>query len=391
MRRSGLILRKELLELVRDKRTLYSAILGPIFLMWLMLWSIQFVEKSFSEPASLKIHFVERPGPKSPFIAGLEKEKRFKLIPVESSEKGRKLVEAGDARVVLDVQDAKPGQSMKIAATYDPDEVKSTVIVNAVEAAAGKIRDAAITSILDDMAVPEERRNPVIVERRPIEKKAAGAGAAIAGFLPYLIVIWAFYGAFGVATETVAGEKEKQTLETLLITPSSRTEIAIGKFLSLAIVSLVSCAVSLISIFVLARLMRADALFQQGFTMEPLAIAAMFAVIVPLAAMFAGMLLALSAFSRNVRECQTYLTLLSFLVLTPAVFSQFIGFTDFANAKWINFIPVLNSAMCLRSALLGKTDAVSIGLTVAVSMVLAGISVWYAVRLFKREGIVTRV
>lgn len=390
MRRSGLILRKEILELVRDKRTLYSAVLGPIFLMWLMLWSIQFVEKSFSEPASLKIHYVANAGPKSSFIEGLEKEKRFKLIPVESAEKGRKLVESGDARVVLDVRDPKPGKSMIIAATYDPDEVKSTVIVNAVEAAAAKIRDAAVKSILDDLAVPEASRNPVVVERRPIEKKAAGAGAAIAGFLPYLIVIWAFYGAFGVATETVAGEKEKQTLETLLITPTSRTEIAMGKFFSLACVSLVSCAVSVVSIFVLAKVMRADALFQQGFRMEPLAIFAMFAVIVPLSGMFAGLLLALSAFAKNVRECQTYLTLLSFLVLTPAVFSQFIGFTDFANARWISFIPVLNAAMCLRSALLGKFDGLAILLTVLVSLILAGVSVWLAVRLFKREGILSR-
>lgn len=390
MKRSGLILRKELLELVRDKRTLYSAVLGPIFLMWLMLWSIQFVEKSFSEPASLKIHYVQKDGPKSSFIEGLEKEKRFKLIPVESAEKGKKLVESGDARVVLDVREAHQGQSLIIAATYDPDEMKSTVIVNAVEGAAAKIRDAAVKGILDDLAVPEVRRNPVLVERRPIEKKAAGAGAAIAGFLPYLIVIWAFYGAFGVATETVAGEKEKQTLETLLITPTSRSEIALGKFLSLACVSLVSCAVSLISIFALARIMRADALFRQGFTMDPVSIMAMFAVIVPLSAMFAGLLLALSAFAKNVRECQTYLTLLSFLVLTPAVFSQFIGFTDFANAKWISFIPVLNSAMCLRSALLGKLDGMSVGLTVSVSLVLAAASVWLAVRLFNREGILSR-
>jgi len=101
--------------------------------------------------------------------------------------------------------------------------------------------------------------------------------------------------------------------------------------------------------------------------------------------------LTLSTFARNPREAQSYLAGLSFLILMPAMMSQFIGYTDFANARWIYAIPVLNTATVLRNVLQAKPNGVGFLITVAVSLVLAAIGIRVAVSMFKREEVLTRV
>ena len=87
-------------------------------------------------------------------------------------------------------------------------------------------------------------------------------------------------------------------------------------------------------------------------------------------AMFAGIQLALSSFAKNVREAQTHITLMSFLVLLPAVFSQVIGYTDFAKEVWISLIPILNAAGVIRESLLGDQTRTTMALMAAAVLLL---------------------
>jgi sodium transport system permease protein len=114
-------------------------------------------------------------------------------------------------------------------------------------------------------------------------------------------------------------------------------------------------------------------------------------ILVSLVAFFASLLVAISAASRNIRESQTYLGGLSFVVLLPAVFSQVIGFTGAENELWVAFTPILNSAMGLRAALAGEGLTPAAGGAVATNLTLALLCTILAVRLFRREGMVLRV
>jgi sodium transport system permease protein len=215
----------------------------------------------------------------------------------------------------------------------------------------------------------------------------------LVGFLPYLIVIWAFYGGMSVASDLIAGEKEKNTLETLLISPVRRTDIVLGKFLALSVVCLLSSLSSLVGLVLLAvvRPPGSDMMFETGLGVTPLAALLILALMVPMVAFFASLLVGVSSFAKNSRESQTYLTQISFIVILPAIFSQFIGFTDFASARWVNYVPILNTANNIRMALLGKADYVGIAITVGVSLVLALIALWGTVKLFNREEVLVRV
>ncbi|RYG27714.1 hypothetical protein EON81_29705 [bacterium] len=110
----------------------------------------------------------------------------------------------------------------------------------------------------------------------------------------------------------------------------------------------------------------------------------------PLVGFFASLLITISTVAKTLREAQTYLGLTSFVVVMPAMFSQFIGLTDYANAWWVNLVPVLGTASNIRLALIGKTDPTSVLLCIAGSLVLALIMMIVTVRLFRREAVLGR-
>jgi sodium transport system permease protein len=397
MKLAGHVFRKELRELMRDKRVFYGAFVGPIFLILLMLQLFTMVEKAFTKPGGLKVHVV-RTAAEPSIIAKLKKDKTLQVVYVSSVSEGEKLVRDGAAKAVLHFEEGYDqklanGVPVKIEAIFDKDEVKAQVILGRVGDAIAKDIRARLESILGNSGIPRAMAEPIKLEMKPIEKPEEGVGSTLAGFLPYLIVLWAFYGAMTIAADLIAGEKERQTLETLLISPASRREIALGKFLALSMVGLSSSLSSLLAVLIMGLTSGSSAklMFPNGVSISPAAIFAILAVIIPLVAMFAGLLLAISAYARNTREAQSYLTLVSFLVLMPAIFSQFIGFTDFAKAQWVSFVPVLNSATVLREALLGNLNPVSLAITVGLSFALAAIAIWAAVRMFNREQVLVRV
>jgi sodium transport system permease protein len=213
------------------------------------------------------------------------------------------------------------------------------------------------------------------------------------GLLPYMIVIWAFYGAMGIAGDMVAGEKEKSTLETLLITPVSRTHIVLGKLMALSTISLLSSLSSLIGIILFATIKPPGSaeMFKAGLGVTPASALVIIALMVPMAAVFSSLLIGVSSYAKNSREAQQYLSQISFIVIMPAVFSQFIGLTDYGSKRWVDFVPILNTANNIRLSLLGKADLTGIFITIGVSLLLALVALRISVMLFNREEVLVRV
>ena len=134
----------------------------------------------------------------------------------------------------------------------------------------------------------------------------------------------------------------------------------------------------------------AEALFPTGIAVSPAGVVAMVLSIVPLVLFSSALLLSVSAAAKNMREAQTYLTIVNFLVIMPAVFSQILGFTGMQNAMWVKWTPILGNAVCLREALLSKTDWPGLLASMTSCTVLAAIFLWIVVKLFQREAILTR-
>jgi len=383
------VYRKELRDMFRDKRVRTSAIFGPIFLIFVLLMIFSTVFGTLGKPQNTKIHVVRTD---SPLLAALKAHK-YNVIEVATLDEGKKLLQDGKARVVVQFGEPKAGIS-PVEVFFDPKEQMSQISKDRVSEALRDVNHVALDKYLKENSVPVALTSPVAVKESEVtfgEKK--GAGDFIVGMLPYLIVIWAFYGGMSIATELVAGEKEKNTLETLLITPVDRTQIVLGKFLALATVCLLSSSSSLIGLiaFAILKPSGSEIMFKDGLGLTPVSFLVTLLLLLPLVGFFASLLIAVSTYAKNSREAQTYLGLASFVVIMPAMFSQFIGLTDYAQARWINFVPILNTANNIRMALLGKTDVISIAITVGVSLALALIMGRVTVWFFNREQVLVRV
>lgn len=396
MNRTIHIFRKETREMFRDKRVRSSAFITPPLILIMMISLIGMIEGAVKKPATIKLHVV---GDAKSMPADLmPKDGPVKIEVVPSFEKGEELLRQGNAKVVLQFPDnmaqamAGGGQA-HIKALYDKTEMQSQLALRAFEAAIEMSNKKSLQGVLKSANLPETSAAPLVVDAKEIAIKEALGNSPILSMIPYLIVIWAFYGGMSIVSDLVAGEKEKNTLETLLISPAKRTEVAFGKFLALALVCLLSSLTTLVAIIVVGtlHLPATKSLFPNGVAISPVSMIAILGVLLPLVAFFASLMLAISAFAKNTREAQTHLALVSFVVIMPAVFGQFISFTEFGKSIWVNMVPVMNSSNNIRDALLGKISGAGIGITVAMNLVLAAIGLYAAVKLFKREEVLTRV
>jgi sodium transport system permease protein len=385
------VFRKETREMFRDKRVRYAAMGGPFLMIVLILMLFGSIFGNIGKASSQRVHVVKTAAPEAAFLRA----KGIQVIEVASVEEGRKLVEKGKARLVLDFHPGTTPEAQTVVDAYfDPKNQTGQIALAAVQGVYGAANKIALTNILKENGIPETVQEKIKVERKEVViGEKGGASEFVVGMLPYLIVIWAFYGAMSIASDLVAGEKEKNTLETLLITPVRRTEIVLGKFLAISLLSLLSSMASVVGMAAVAifRLPGAELLTKDGNGISLQAIGIILVVMLPLVAFFAALLITVSSYARNAREAQTYLAQVSAVVLMPAIFSQFIGFLDAGNAFWVHFVPILNTANNIRLALLGKPDFAGIGATVGISVLFAAIALWVTVKLFNREEVLVRV
>ncbi len=393
------VFKKEVRDILRDKRSRSAMVVGPFFSVFLMFALFGIIGASVKKAATTTIHVVGKPqGKIDEAIVNAMKKGEIKVEEVATVEAGEKLIKDGKARLVLDFgtgleQNLAAGKGSTLKALFDPGEQKAQIALSVIETVIGKVNDGVLEQLLTKNNLDKSLVRPISVERVKVKVGETSTAEVLVQLIPDLIIIWAFYGGMSIASDIVSGEKERQTLETLLISPTSRLNICLGKLLALA----AACSVATLSAFIALiagtklPLPGMERLLEGGLQVSATGALVMLLVLLPTIALFASMLLAVSAFAKNTREAQTYLAQASFVVVLPAVFSQVIGLTDAGSARWVSFVPVLNSANALRQALLGKYDGVGIAITIVLGIVLSAAALVYAIRTFNKEEVLTRI
>ncbi len=380
--------------MMRDKRVVNAAFVAPVFMIILFIFLFGFIQEKVSKKPDMKLAFVkDRANP----LAALLVKGGAKVTFVESVKEGLELMEDAKVRAVVeaspDFTAALVRGDAEVTTHYDSTEPLSSIAKSVVRGIVEEMNKQSVRAVLRQNGIPEKLAEPIAFIEKDEQKAEGIGGSMIIGLIPYLIVLWAFYGGFSSVSDLVAGEKERGTMETLLISPIKRSDVALGKFLALAAICLISSLTTLIGVMAigLIKLDITKAMFPTGLHVSFLSIVELLGILVPLVVLFASMLLAVSAYAKNVREAQTYLTLVSFVVLMPAVFSQFIGFTGAQKEMWVRWTPILNSAVAIKEALLSSLEIVPFLITAGVSLVLGLLMLRVAFWLFSREQILTRV
>ena len=217
------------------------------------------------------------------------------------------------------------------------------------------------------------------------------SGAFLGFLLPYLIIILIFAGAMHTAIDITAGEKERGTIATLLVSQISRLEIVLGKCLAVMTVSFTSMLLGLFGVSI--SLLSGNALAGSGgfeglkLGMTFYTFLLLFFTLLPLVGLTSAVLVIVGIYARNIKEASSYVTPIYMLTIFLAVISISQGIELKGN---LFLIPILNSSVTFKEILMGKIYWNHIIITFMANTFIAGIALIGATRLFNKEEVLFR-
>jgi len=412
-----LIAAKELLDTLRDRRTIFVALVLPLLLypaLLLGLTQIIGVTQRNLESESQKVWLVA--GSASAELGALLREEKLDPVQVPDDAPLRTAVAgmAGDSiddaraslRAILKEQGFAGalvcaedfGQRLandeqgSASLVFDPTDESSKMARRKLARALVKYGDQKRQSLRERFADEEQR---LLFMQRPVEltvRETATSGQkgaySFAPMLGILIVIMALTGAYYPAVDLAAGEKERGTMETLLVAPVTRTEIVLGKFMTIWIIAIVT---ALLNLFVMGITFSKLAGMMGGgvgaFALTPAAVFAVTLILVPTSALFSAVALALSSFATSFKEGQHYMTPL-FIVVMPLGMVALLPNIEIGYA--LALVPVANVVLLVKAMLLGG-DVIGPALVAALATAVYAVgAIGVAVAIFRRESVLFR-
>jgi sodium transport system permease protein len=396
----GVVYRKELLDSLRDRRTVVSMIVVPILLMPLVtiglgVLSATLMGRAMQETPAVMI----LGGEDSPRVmAALRSRADIHIVPAApdyAEQISDKLLRAA-VELPRDFDAAvERGDPATVRIYLYAGELRSNLGVSRLQTFFQDFRARTVKQRLQVRGLSADLVDPFRVEEQNVAPPEKVSGAVLGGLIPYFVIVLCLIGAMYPAMDLTAGEKERGTMETILSSPVSRTHLVLGKFLMVLTASLSSALLSIISMTVTfaAGSSFLKNLEQLSGTPLPLqfgiaAMASVFLMLLPLAVLFSAALLAIALFAKSYKEAQSYLSPLTILVVLPAVVSLLPGVE--LNAPFC-LIPVLNISLVSKELVAGTYHWGYIALIFASSCVYAAAALAVAIRLFQREEVLFRV
>ena len=406
-----IIYRKELRDALRDRRTLISSIVVPTLLMPLLLFGVgRLMQRAVAEaredvPAVAVLGAAGAPT----LMSRLAVDARVRLVPVPAD--WREAIAAKRLRAVLELPERleerlRAGEAAPaIRIFHYQGELKSENGARVAERIVTEHRERVVTERLAARGLGPDAVRPFEVRRENVAPPEKVGGNLFGGLVPYFIILLCFTGAIYPAMDITAGEKERGTMETLLCSPVARVDLVLGKFLLVLTGSLASMFFVVASMAGSALLggvllfgvpvpgAAAAAAGPAGLvpgalpTIDPLGLAGVFAMVLPVAVLFSAVALTVSLFAKSYKEAQSYLGPLIVVVLVPGMIAALPGTELTARTA---LIPLLNLSLVCKEMLSGSWPWGYIALIFGSSSLYAAGALALAVRMFNREDVLFR-
>lgn len=394
---------KELTELMRDKKTLVFVILLPIFIFPVIFGVMGLVLSSTTSKAMQEQHrYVIVNAEQAPkFAEALFYHKNFKQIT--SDKLTEEELVAGirndefDVAIVIPADFAARRQAVEQSEwqiIYNQSSQFDFMYKYFSELLAEfneQLQRDALTQLNVDPVKLSAIIKPVDLKKVDTADKRENIGEKFGALIAYILVPLCLLGASYPAIDMGAGEKERGTLETLLICPISRVSIVLGKFFTVLTTGLVGALITVGSFGIWGAIIGSfagmavvqEAMSAIAFTELVL----IFSLLLPISAVFAALLLAISIYARTFKEAQNYISPLSILIFLPLVAAMMPGVE--LNGKTA-LVPIMNVALAIKELIKGTADYAMLGLIFASTVVLAGIAIAFCVRWFQQEKVLFR-
>jgi sodium transport system permease protein len=386
---------KELLDTLRDRRTLVAMVIAPILLTPLLVVLPQKLladQRKAQENAVVKVAVAGAEHAPA-LIESLRASRKVEVIEASNP---KEAIQARRATIGLIIPEGfeaslAQGQIPEVSILSDQSKFTQSLQASRVEILVRAYSQTIVAQRLAARGVDVNVLTPFKLDSQNIASAQQMGAAFLAMMLPMFIVLWGLVGGMYTAIDVTAGEKERLTLEPLLVSPTSRTQIVLGKLLAIISTSFVSLALSVLSMLVAFQIALPNFSMGAGamsFSVAPQTVLLILLAAFPITLMFGALEIAICLFARSFKEGQNYIVPLQFVVIIPAMAIMFLP--DLALPAVTYTVPIFGAVVILRDLLLDAARATDFGIVLGSSVVYAALCVALAVYLFRQERVLFR-
>lgn len=388
------ILQKELLDTLRDKRTLIMMLGVPVLLYpALMLIGVQIALVQHEHLEASVSRIAVEGGGEDLAEQWLKKSDKLELV---HSPNPREALQNGTIDAILQMpgtplKTLRKDNALELTILYDGTEFRSQDALNRLQSLLDKVNSEELQRRLRVKKLKLDFATPIKLEVSDVAPPEKTTGNLLGMILPMLMVVMIAIGAFYPAVDLTAGEKERGTFESLLATPATSLDIVTGKFLAVftlamctGILNLSSMAATFALLIQQVRPMLGDNIVMTG--MMPLrAFAIITVVMIPLAFFISAIMMSIAVYARSFKEAQNYITPFFLVILLPSSIAALPGVE---LQGMMQFMPVGNVVLLFKALMTGDATLESIFAVFISTALFAAIALQIAVWLFQREDII---
>lgn len=390
LKKIAIVFRKEWHDSLRDNKSLRMTLLMPMYFVGVFVASSLFIihmsnqsKGTNNEPIKLAVVGAER---LPPLIDWLE-ERGVQVDAVDDD--AYQQVERGELGYALIIpEDAQEkfatGESIELALVFDVTNNKVQGAINFVRQQIWSWNSRMGSLRLLSRGISPGIANPVYIRDLNIASDEK-MGFFVMASLPMLLILTAFMGSVGFSADMTAGERERRSLESLLITPASSSALILGKWLNSFSLTLL---VLLVEVTLLVAAFAYVPFTELGLRVDvsSLDLAGVFAVLASLALLSTSLQFLISLFARSFKDAQTYMGLMVFIPMVPLFYTLF---NPSAYADWFRWVPVLGHQVLIKDLLLGgAVTASNFAQVWVVSGVIACVLLSYTINQLRKPKIV---
>ena len=390
LRRLWVIVQKEIVDNLRDRRSVGNALFAVLINPLLYVVLFGFLNRAFTEQAERPLALHVLGAANAPNLVQFLDQNNVDIL--EAPADAEEAVRRGDLAVVLVIPD-EFGEAFTRAA---PAQVRLLVDDSNQSGSFAANRAQSLVSQysnqIGSLRLLARGISPAISNAVPVEWVSTTAGTAggddsfVLNLLPVVMMTAVFYGGFYLAVDATAGERERKSLEPLLLNPVPRGAFVMGKFLAVFAFTLLATFLATALFLVLLGIPQVQQFTNIQLSVGWGVILAAVGLIIPVAFMAVALEMLVASYARSVKEAQTYIQLIAFAGFLP---SLFLSVLPIRPQEWMYLIPTIGQLYFITDMSRGlPLDTMQVALCSLLTAAIGVAALVATMRLYNREQII---
>ncbi|MDG2418524.1 MAG: ABC transporter permease [Saprospiraceae bacterium] len=389
------IFKKEMLDMLRDRRTVITMIVMPILLMPIIISLSSYIASDRIKKAQAKDIKIAISANEN----GVDLVKRFKrqkdvqIIEGVNKKDFEELIRNDSLDLAIDISEdfdsrIENGKTAEVQVFFDSTD--EGLFMKRLKNTIDNYKEFIVKSRLVLLGEEMNLIKPIKTSEQDVYTQTESLGKRIGGFLPYIFVIFCLMGSMYPAIDLFTGEKERGTMETILSVPASRLQILLGKMLVVVLSGVISGVLMIIGLYLALKLnpdVPGWVITMANELLSSQSLGLIILMLIPLTTFFAGILIPTSIYAKSFKEAQSLIQPLIIVVTIPLVIAMMPGFKLDAFTA---LIPILNVALATKEIVAGTINYGLLSLVFVSLFVFAGIGIAICVRWFGAERNILR-